>query len=549
MITSYIYKGISKGVLGSRLLLLLLFVPLLLATLSASTVSKKKRPAPQKITLQHADRWSYDQYKNPDVQIFVGHVAFNHNGLILYCDSANFYQVDNSFKAFGHVKMVQGDTLSLKSEYLFYDGNSQIAQARRKVELVHRKTRLYTDSLNYDRVYSMGYFFEGGRLVDEGTELTSDWGQYNTSNREALFNYNVSLKGKDYDITSDTLYYDTRTRLSHMKGPTNIMNGDSHIYTENGFFNTATKNVILLERSIIVNKEQQIVGDSVIYNKNKGIAQAFGNVMMNDKKNKNIMTGNYCYYNDETGYAVAYDNAQIKNYSEKDTLYLHADTFKIYSYNIKTDSAYRMVHGYFHARSYRADIQSVADSLCYHSKAHRLSLYGNPIVWSEARQILGEEIHSFFNDSTIDSIHVVRQALLAEKIDTAHFNQVAGREMNFYFNEGQLREYRVIGNVEINNYSFDKDSVMIGMNHTETSLFKLFMANKKVSKMTTREATGVFYPLPFVTPDKAFLHNFAWFDYMRPKDKNDIFEWKSKTSGTELKKTERRAVPYQKLKK
>lgn len=555
-IFTYIYKGISKRAPGHRLLLLLLFVFTALCAFSSLAAppqkrpkAEQKRPKAEKITLKHADRWLYDQYRNPEVQIFSGHVVFDHNGLLLYCDSANFYQMSNSFRAFGHVRMVQGDTLSLKSETLYYDGNSQIAQARNKVELDHRKSKLFTDSLNYDRVYDMGYFFEGGRLIDNGSELTSDWGQYNTATREALFNYNVVLKGKDYNVKSDTLYYDTRTKLSHMLGPSNIVNKDSHIYTENGFFNTETKNVILLQRSIVVNNEQQIVGDSVLYNKDEGVAQAFGNVFLNDKKNKNILTGNYCYYNDSTGFALAYDSAEIKNYSQKDTLYLHADTFKIFTYNLKTDSVYRIVHGYNHMRSYRADIQSVADSLSYNSLERRLSLYGNPIVWSDARQILGEEIHAFFNDSTIDSIQVINQALTVEKIDTAHFNQVTGREMRFFFLDGQLHEYNVAGNVEIDNYAFDDDSVMIGMNHTETSLFRLFMADKKVSKMITREGAGTFYPLPFVTHDNSFLSNFAWFDYMRPKDKNDIFQWKKKTAGTELKKTVRRDVPFQSLKK
>ena len=536
-----------KGVTGFCLLFLFIFL-FVSQTLLAVSPSPKPRPKGEKIVLKHADKVHFDQYKNPGVQIFIGNVAFDHNGLLLYCDSADFYQDDNSFKAFGHVRMVQGDTLSLRGEYLFYDGNSQIAQVRRNVVLRHRKTELYTDSLNYDRVYNMGYFFEGGKLVDGENVLTSDWGQYDTSTREALFNYNVNLEGKDYMLSGDTLYYDTRPRQSHMLGPSTIVNGESRIRTENGYFNSETSSVKLLDRSVVVDKTHKIVGDTIDYDKGTGEARARGNVVLVDEANKNIMTSHYCYYNDSTGYAIAYDSAQIKNYSETDTLYMHADTFKIYTYNLRTDSAYRVAHAFAHVRSYRTDVQSVADSMIYNSLQHKLSLFGNPIIWNENRQILGEEIFAYFNDSSIDSIHVVNQALMAERLDSVHYNQVAGREMNFYFENGQLKENRVIGNVLVNYFAYDDDSLMIGMNHTETSLLRLFMENKQLSKIWTRESKGTFYPLLFVTDKEAYLSNFAWFDYMRPSSSADIFIWVPKAAGTELKRTERRVVPFQSLK-
>lgn len=541
-----------KGAYGRTFMFFVCFVLLVVV---ANAIDKKTKSASspsqrnvEKVILKHADKVLYNEYSMPGVQIFSGNVVFNHNGIDLFCDSANFFQMDNSFKAFGNVRMLQGDTLSLTSETLFYNGNTQIAEARNRVILKHREMTLYTDSLNYDRVFQMGYFFEGGKLVDKQSTLTSDWGQYNSTNRLAEFYYNVKLTGKDYTVTTDTLHYDTNTKLSHMLGKSNVINGNNTIYTENGYFNSETKRVRLLERSIVVNENQKIIGDSIIYNKEKGEAEAFGNVYMNDMQNKNIMTGNYCYYNDSTGYSISYDSALVKNYSEKDTLYLHADTFKIYGYNLKTDSAYRIVHGYFHSRSYRKDVQSVADSLSFNSKEKKLSLYGNPILWSDERQILGEVIYAHFNDSTLDSVHIVNQCLMAEKLDTLHYNQVAGQEMKFYFLNGELKENQVVGNVLVNYYAFDSDSLMIGMNHLETSLLRLYMEDKKMSKIWAREHTGTFYPVIFITPEQAFLSNFAWFDYMRPQNENDVFKWRPKASGTELRQSVRKKVPFQELK-
>ena len=135
MKTGCAYGGMLKGVWGGSLLLLLMSF-----CLCGVAKTTKPRGNGKKIVLQHADKVSYDQFKNPDEQIFVGNVVFNHEGVLLYCDSANFYQNSNFFEAFGKVRMVQGDTLSLVSKYLFYDGNTQIAQARQEVILKHRNT-------------------------------------------------------------------------------------------------------------------------------------------------------------------------------------------------------------------------------------------------------------------------------------------------------------------------------------------------------------------------------------------------------------------------
>lgn len=517
-----------------------------------TTIKKANRPKGGDIVVRHSDKITYDEQLMPGVQVFVGHVEFLHDGVVLKCDSANFFQESNSFAAFGNVDMWQGDTLSLKCDRIFYDGNSQVAQARSRVVLRHRRTVLHTDSLDYDRLYSMGYFFEGGKLEDDSTTLTSDWGQYDATTRQAVFNFNVDLKSPRYDMRTDTLYYNTQTKEAWAKGKSNVYSGTARIYTENGRFNTANDEAVLLDRSVVEDQGRKMVADSIVYDKATRVAEGFGSFVYNDEPNHSILTGEYCYYNDSTGYCIAYDKALVKNFSEPDTLFLHADTLKVLSYNLQTDSAYRIVEGYKHARSYRTDVQSVADSLSFDTRSHILSLYGNPVVWNEKNQIVGEEIHTFFNDSTIDSIHVVNQALLCQQLDSVHYNQVASKEMRMYFLNGQIHESHAIQNVNVNYFQYDdksKDSILMAMNHTETSLLKLFLEDKKIKRIWTAEADGMFYPMPFVNNKNQYLDNFAWFDYMRPRDKYDLFEWRGKAADKMLRPTTRIEVPYQKLRK
>ena len=505
----------------------------------------RKKVEDKKVYLVHSDRLHYDQYQNGDAQVLNGNVHFRHQGADLFCDSAHFYQESNSFEAFGHVKMKQGDTLSLTSDYAYYDGNAQLAQARYNVVLRHRKSTLYTDSLDYDRMYNFGNFFEGGKLVDGNTTLTSDWGEYHTDTKQAMFYYDVRLKDDKLFMTTDSLFYNTQTSMAHIVGPSNITSGTSHIYSEDGFYNTKTEQSELFGRSVISDQGRILIGDSVYHNATDGTNYAYWNVVYNDTVNKNMMTGDYCEYNDSTGYAMATKRAVTIDYSQQDSLFMHADTFKIFTFNIRTDSVYRKIHAYNKVRAYRTDIQAVCDSLVYNTKDSCMTMYKDPIIWNQQQQLVGELVKVYMRDSTIDHAHVIGQAFSAEQLhDSIHFNQISSKEMKTFFVGGEAREFQAIDNVLVDYfYTDEEDSVVTLMNYLETPLLKMFLKDRKMERIWTSKASGVYYPLNQVPADKNPLPGFAWFDYVRPLNKEDIFNWRPKKEGTELKEIKRREPP------
>ena len=510
-----------------------------------------------RIYLLHSDRLFHDSQIDAKAQILVGNVQFRHDDVFMYCDSALFYEASNSLDAFGNVRMVQGDTVSLVGDVMYYDGLDKLARVRNNVVLIHGQMTLYTDSLDYDRLYNVGYFFEGGRIVTTDNEMTSDWGEYRPETKVAVFNYNVHMvspappQQTRTTLLTDTLYYNTVTSVANARGPSTIDDGGCHIYTEFGYMNSKSNDLTLLMRSEMSNNGKKLIGDSIVWNSVDSIGEAFGNVVYTDLLNKNAMTGNYCYYDDRTGYSLGTDSACIIDFSQgADTMYMHADSIKMYSFNLKTDSAYRTMHAYNHVRMFRRDMQGVCDSLVYQTRDSMMIMYKDPIVWTGSQQLLGEEIQAFMNDSTIDSIYVLRQTLSCERLDSLHYNQVAGHEMHSYMENGELKMTHVIGNVIVNYFPLDEDSLLIAMNHMESTEMKMFMGeNRRMKKIWMPAATGTFYPIPMIPGDVRFLENFQWFDYVRPLDPQDIFNWRGKSSGTELKKSVQRKAPLQNIKK
>ena len=529
------------------LTVLCLFVFCLFSAVAAPYKQKKRKKTDERVYLVHADQLSYDVYSAvPDAQILRGKVHFTHAGSQLTCDSAYFYQESNSVEAFGHVHFRQGDTLSLTCNYADYNGADQMMHARHNVVLKHRTQTLYTDSLDYDRIYNLAYFFEGGKLVDGKDRLVSDWGAYSTATRQASFYYGVEMYSGKNHITTDTLHYDTRASVAHVVGPSTITSKGSIIHTSDAYLNSHTDQSQLFGRSTIVDKDKSITGDSLYHNSKTGLNEGFGNVVYIDKENKNELRAQHVFYNEQTGYGYATNRALMLDYSQKDTLWMHADSLKIYTHNIGTDSVYRKVHAFHHVRAYRQDLQAVCDSLVFNSQDSCMTMYRDPIAWNYNRQLLGEVMKIYMNDSTVRKAEIIGQALSVEKVDAKnHYNQVSSTRMDAYFNDGAMRRADAIGSVKTVFYNTDnKDSVLTELNYLETDTMRMYMSpTRQLEKIWASKSVGTMYPITQVPPDKYRLPEFAWFDYVRPTDKDDVFNWRGKKAGSELKAVRRREAP------
>ena len=224
---------------------------------------------------------------------------------------------------------------------------------------------------------------------------------------------------------------------------------------------------------------------------------------------------------------------------------------KVYTFHLNTDSVYREVHCFRHVKAYRSDVQAICDSLVMNSKDSCMTMYRDPIVWNANRQILGEVIKVYFQDSTIREAQVIHQALSVEQIpDKQHFNQLSSRQINTYFVEGKVRRMVAFGNVKTIFYPIDeKDSTLQGHLYMETDTLKMFLsADRKLEKMWTPKNTGVMYPMTQIPPTKLKLPEFAWFEQLRPTDPQDAFVWRGKAADAVLKAIPRRAAPLQQFK-
>ena len=502
------------------------------------------------VYLLHADETRFNQHINPDAQILVGDVAFRHDSMYMYCDSALFYEATNSLEAYGNVRMNQGDTLFLYGDRLHYSGDEMLAKVRENVVMIDKEMRLTTDSLNYDRTINLGYYFNWGTVEDTLNVLTSEWGEYDTQTNDAMFNYEVTLTNPNFVLTSDTLLYNTRTQVATIVGPSDIRSNRNHIYSTLGRYFTATEQAHLLNRSVLTNDKKRLIGDSIYYDRNEGYGEAFDNVEMDDFGGKTRLTGDYTYYNELADSAYATRRAVAIDYSQGDSMFIHGDTLRLLTRFPDTDSVYRIVQAYRKVRIYREDVQAVCDSLEFSSLDSCMTMYFDPVVWNGPQQVLGEVIRVYLNDSTVEWAHVENQALIVERVDTNQYNQISGRDVRAYFVNGNIDKTDVEGNVQVVYYYTEVgDSKPFGMNTTECTYLTAYMKDRQVDKLFIKQqSNGVFYPITQVPAGKDKLPNFVWLNKLRPLSKEDIMIWRGKNDEQKLKVTTRREVPLPSLK-
>lgn len=305
---------------GSRLILIT-FICLLVFSAKSQAQNRKK------VEILRCDLLDVNERIVANAKRLLGNVNITVDGALMWCDSMYSY-TNNTVDAFGNVHIVRGDTLNMYADFINYNGNTKLAKARRNVRLIDKQVTLTTDSLDYTMMNDLASYSYSGTIKDTTNVLTSVIGQYYVNEKKAFFKTNVDVVTKDYKIKSDTLIYFTNSKKVFMEGPTHIFNETDTLYAEYGWYDSLNGISKLTKKPRIWNAKQNVKADSIFYDKEKGEGLAQGRARIQDIENSLIVVGNLVKYNDITKTAYATDSAVLIQYSETDSLFLHADRLR-----------------------------------------------------------------------------------------------------------------------------------------------------------------------------------------------------------------------------
>lgn len=444
-------------------------------------------------------------------------VHFTHKGTHFYCDSAILAKKTNYLEAYGNVRILDGDSISIIASKLFYDGNTRIAKLRSGVVLTQLgRMKLYTDFLDYDRNTSIAIYFNQGKIVDTTNVLTSIKGYYNTRSNTASFKTDVVGKNDDYTMESDTLVYNTKSGVVYFVAPTVLTSTDGEVfYHEGGQYNSkAKRSVYTLGR--VETQDYFLKGKNLRLDEAKGLYFVSGNVLMISKGDDIFITGQKSIYDKRRSITKIYDNALLRMMVNEDTLYLKADT--LISIDSRQRSEKRLL-AYHNVRVFKSNIQSVADSLAYGVADSTMYFFGDPVLWTAGNQLTADSINMVIKNKAIDLLNMNEKAFVITSDSIGNHNQIKGRDMVARFKNNELGVVDVYGNGESIFFMFDQQTnQFMGMNKIICSDITLKFENRTLKDASFRvKPEGDFIPPHELKEDDKTLKGFKWHEDIRPK--------------------------------
>lgn len=446
-----------------------------------------------------------------------------HEGIEMWCDQAFVYMNDNFVKAFGNVRITQGDTMTLISKYAEYNGNTKFAYASGDVILKEPNSTLTTETLYFDRNKQQAFYRTGGKVVDTASTLTSNIGRYFAETKRYQFLSNVVLVNPDYTINTNQLDFYTETGHAYLYGPSTIVSETSTVYCERGFYDTRNDKGHFTKNAKIDYENRTVFGDSIYFDQKTSFASATNNIKIRDTLNNSIVRGHYAEVFRDKDSVFITKRAVAITVRDNDSIYIHADTLRITG---KPD--HRILKGFYDARIYKSDMSGKADSIYSDEKSGITKLLRNPIMWSGENQMTGDTIHLLSNTITekLDTLKVFNNAFLIQK-DSAGFNQVKGDILIGLFTDNELDTININRNAEVIFYTRNENDELVGINHSRSSSLQLTLKEQEIETIRfIRQADGKLHPVSQFPENSRILRGFNWRGEERLLSKADLFKGK-----------------------
>jgi lipopolysaccharide export system protein LptA len=485
-------------------------------------VPKVMGQAPKKIIVEHSDFADVNQVEIPDAFLLTGNVRVNHDGAVLTCNKAYYFQKENYIKAFGNVQLVQGDTLFLNSKYAEYSGNVKKAFATGDAVMSSPEATLVTDTINFDRNTQEVFYNSKGTITNLQNTLVSKSGKYFVPEKKFQFLTEVTITNPTYVIKSNHLDYYSNSGHSYLLGPSTITSKANFIYTEKGFYDTKKNKAHFLNKSYIKYDDRIIRGDSLYYDRNKEFASASRNVKITDSINRGIVKGHYAEMYKKKDSLFVTKRAVAINFVENDSVYIHGKKLMVTG-----KEGNRIIRAFNNVRFFKKDMSGKCDSIHSSSKIALTKLIGNPILWNGESQITGDIMHLIGNNSNqkLDSLKVLNNTFLVSK-DTlgTGYNQIKGQNLFGKFEEGKLHDVDIIKNTEVIYYMRNDAQELIGINKNKSSKINILFNKNEVDEITFfQQVDGDLFPEKDLPENDRKLKGFIWRGEERIQSKDDIF--------------------------
>lgn len=500
--------------------------------------------AQEKVDILATDEVIYNKKLYGENTLLQGNVKLGYSGSILTANEAILLEGNAGFKAKYNVKINQGDTLFLRSEKADYSSSSKVAIMQDSVELEDKDLLLKGPKLTYNRPLAEAFYEMRSRIYvkENGAFIESNFGYYFKSELRLNFNDSVIYTSEDFILEGEDLDYYTNTEnLIYNKGAnTTRLSDSSKFYSEKAIYKQKIHEAYF-SGAVKANKNNLFFNaDSLFYNDSTDIAIAYNRVTMVDTTNEWILRTPYAEnFRKNDSVSIPYRNELIL-LNAGDSIHLFSDSLSIYG-----SEGNKKILALGHIKIAGKSFQGVCDTLIYAQSDSSISMISAPVLWQDSNQIEGLNIKLFLGDDGVKRMYIPSASFITEKVGDQLYNQIKGRELEAFFEGGEMRNIIIQGNGEAIYHAFDDkaDSLgnvvrkYIGVNVSQCSNMEVVM---KLGKSGISSIKFLTKPVNQLKPASTlgnqtfYLDKFNWLKELKPilSKEQGAFNWQYKKDNT-----------------
>ncbi|GLR16650.1 hypothetical protein GCM10007940_12650 [Portibacter lacus] len=464
------------------------------------------------------------------------------------------YNLDTRVGSYTEGALLQNKGTEIKSLIGKYYVNEEKVRFYKNVSVVDEDFQLWADSLAYDSEENITYFLGPTRINQDSSKIYCEDGFYDINNELAEFRKNAEYIQGQKVANGDLIKYDARLKMVLLAGNAEYREeetyakGDTIQYFEetedtrligNAYFKDAERNMngerIFYNaksesfksegRSTIIDSSTVLTADHIDFSQQDDFGVATGMVELIDTSSKTTIFSDTIEYRKTENYSKAYSNKDnrpmLQSILEGDSLFMKSDT--LVSYELGDSTAKKTILNAYHdVRLYKSNLQAICDSMIFNTTDSVLSMYDNPMIWSDSSQFTADTIDIFLKDEQLYKVVLKNKAFIINTEDSIYFNQIKGKLVEVFFVEGAIDSMSVTGNAEAVYFMMDEQKAYIGMNKSISSKMSFKFEDSDLKDIYFYvNVNSNLIPMKDVNPEDT-LDGFNWQPRIRPKDKKAL---------------------------
>jgi lipopolysaccharide export system protein LptA len=431
-------------------------------------------------------------------------------------------------------KIINGKTILTSEDAVYYSDTKDVF-FKKNVHLVDEKSDMVADSLRYNTEFKQAYFISPTRIKTKDGLILTRSGVYNVETGEAVFYDRTSYSDSIRSVTGGKMAYDEASGILQVEENGKMVDSVNKVIVLGNMLllNKKTNSFLATRKPVMIlykdNDSTYISADTLFSGLRKYDSTQKKIIHVTDTLKKELtinISGVPDSLNKKNMVSQSLDSGIVNKDSTTSGISVKDSLAKKPFVETSPQDSIRYFLAFHHVRIFNDSLQAVSDSLHYSTEDSTFKLFGDPVFWNDKTQVNGDTMYLFTENQKAKRLFVFNTGLVINQTKEGLFNQIGGRTLNGYFNNGVIDYIRVKGTpAESIYYPQDEDSAYVGMNRSSGDVIDIYFINRELNKIKfVNDVNGTLYPLNQIPADIKFLRKFIWMDERRPKNKLELFE-------------------------